>query len=92
YSRLHSLQRADVGVSLQALADTIESLHSQGFPPVFIFMYDQVWLLLLQLFDLVAVMLGSSEIEMSLAVFAWALQSGISGQRVGSNFGQPHHD
>eukprot|EP00933_Yihiella_yeosuensis_P027717 TRINITY_DN21603_c0_g1_i1.p1 TRINITY_DN21603_c0_g1~~TRINITY_DN21603_c0_g1_i1.p1 ORF type:complete len:233 (-),score=45.54 TRINITY_DN21603_c0_g1_i1:436-1134(-) len=75
----------------------MDSLKERGFPPVFIFMYDQMWLMLLQIFRIAARLLESSSVEMSLACFAWALESGtltpgVKGKRVGNNFGQPHRD
>eukprot|EP00444_Apocalathium_aciculiferum_P033551 CAMPEP_0183479482 /NCGR_PEP_ID=MMETSP0370-20130417/171666_1 /TAXON_ID=268820 /ORGANISM="Peridinium aciculiferum, Strain PAER-2" /LENGTH=475 /DNA_ID=CAMNT_0025672497 /DNA_START=72 /DNA_END=1496 /DNA_ORIENTATION=+ len=92
YSRLQQLPWSQAGVSVQALSDTIDALKTQGLPPVFIFMYDQVWSLLLQLFDLAAQILDTDAVEMSLSVFAWALEPDAAESRVGSNFGLPHRD
>merc|ERR1740121_962410 len=55
-------------------------------------MYDQAWLLLLELFAVAAAALGTVAVDMSLTVFAWALQPGPGLGRVGGNFGQPHRD
>merc|ERR1740121_1044498 len=55
-------------------------------------MYDQAWLLLLELFAVAAAVLGTVAVDMSLTVFAWALQPGPGLGRVGGNFGQPHRD
>lgn len=92
YSRLRQLLWHTIGISVQALAETMDCLEAKGFPPVFIFMYDQAWLLLAQLFRIAADILKSNVVEMSLNVFAWALHSAAPDRRVGSNFGQPHRD
>lgn len=93
YSKLGRLPWIDIGISLTALSDTIERLRKHGFPPVFVFMYDETWLLLAHMFRVAAQVLKSEDVHMSLSVFAWALHSGEgSGKRVGSNFGEPHRD
>merc|ERR1711933_201756 len=60
---------------------------------VFIFMYDQAWLLWERLFDAMAGVLRCDRVEMDTSVFAWALEAeNCSGAAVGSNFGRPHRD
>lgn len=79
--------------ALQELAVAMERLQQNGFPPVFVFVFDQPWQMLHELFQPVATLLGKSpdEMHMSLSVFAWALQCGVS-EQAGSNFGRAHRD
>ncbi|CAJ1355074.1 unnamed protein product [Effrenium voratum] len=83
----HCRLNFDWEAPLAELAAAMEKLQEHGLPPVFVFVFDQPWQLLLALFDAVANLLGQ-EVRMSLSVFAWALCAG----EVGSNFGQAHRD
>merc|ERR1712194_121657 len=80
------------GISPQVVAATMQSLGHHGFPPVFIFMYDEPWLLFEQLFKVAASVLGCSAVEMDAAVFAWALRPAGEDGAVGSSFSRPHRD
>ncbi|CAK0799539.1 unnamed protein product [Prorocentrum cordatum] len=79
---------------MQAIADTMASLQERGVPPVFVFMYGEVWALWRSLFAAAAELLGVSEEELRLdaSVFAWALRPAGAAGEVGSNFGRPHRD
>lgn len=92
YSRLEGISWEDAGISLQAVALTMESLRHHGFPPVFIFMYDEPWLLFEKLFEAVAGILDCDAVDMDTSVFAWALRPVGENGSVGSNFGRPHRD
>ena len=61
---------------LASLAEVIRRLKAHGYPPVFVLMYDQAWLLCERLWgDLAAVMRrDADEIELDASVFAWALE------------------
>lgn len=92
FGRIRDLSWADVCVSLSALVETMDNLQQNGFPPIFIFMYDQAWLLLAHLFGVQARVLDSDVVEMSLIVYAWSLCPAPTGRAIGGNFGQPHRD
>ena len=65
--------KMDLGVSLRALSDTIDALHAAGYPPVFILMYDQAWLLCERLFPLMEALMGP-EVALDTSMFAWSLR------------------
>jgi len=92
YGRLPCDAWSEAGVPLQALANVMALLRARGFPPVFVYMYDQAWLLWQRLFDVMAVIMCDEAVELDASVFAWALQSDGTRGKVGSNFGQPHRD
>eukprot|EP00873_Tetraselmis_striata_P015641 jgi/Tetstr1/435905/TSEL_024791.t1 len=78
-----------------AIAATMRALVAAGWPPVFIFMYDELWQLLGRLFDVAAELLSApaDDVLLEASFFAWALQPpGAAPARVGSNFGLPHRD
>eukprot|EP00929_Paragymnodinium_shiwhaense_P010719 TRINITY_DN115636_c0_g1_i1.p1 TRINITY_DN115636_c0_g1~~TRINITY_DN115636_c0_g1_i1.p1 ORF type:complete len:271 (-),score=24.99 TRINITY_DN115636_c0_g1_i1:9-728(-) len=77
---------------MPSVASTMDALREGGFPPVFIFMYDEIWLLCQELFGAMEAILQSKAVEMDASVFAWALQSLEAQDAIGSNFGQPHRD
>lgn len=56
-----------------ALSDTIDALHAAGYPPVFILMYDQAWLLCERLFPLMEALMGP-EVALDTSIFAWSLR------------------
>ena len=60
-------------MSLGALSDTIDALHAAGYPPVFILMYDQAWLLCERLFPLMEALMGP-EVALDTSIFAWSLR------------------
>ena len=78
YSQLPAIDWGAAGVSLSALAGATAQLERAGFPPVFLFMFDQPWLLCERLFDSARHLLGDTA-ELDEAVFAWALKSGAVG-------------
>mmetsp|Transcript_130920 Transcript_130920/g.407136 ORF Transcript_130920/g.407136 Transcript_130920/m.407136 type:complete len:587 (-) Transcript_130920:163-1923(-) len=82
----------EIGISLQAVVATMDSLRDNGFPPVFIFMFDEPWLIFAKLLGTMAGILASKTMEMDTSIFAWALQLVDKCIDVGSNFGRPHRD
>ncbi|CAK0853918.1 unnamed protein product [Prorocentrum cordatum] len=92
FSMLEGLAWEQAGISPQAVAATVQSLGCHGFPPVFIFMYDEPWLLFEKLFKVAADVLCCGAVEMDSAVFAWALRPAGQDGAVGSNFSRPHRD
>lgn len=86
----------DYGISFTALAETMANLVSAGWPPVFIFLFDQPWLLCLRLFDIMSPLLKDEKATLEASMHAWSLQrqpkdSSIR-EKVGGNFGVPHRD
>lgn len=84
------------GINFAALAQTMSNLVAAGWPPVFIFLYDQPWLMCLRLFDLMRPLLNDDEATLEASMHAWNLQrkpldTSIK-ERVGGNFGVPHRD
>lgn len=92
YSCVEDLAWDNVGISMQAIADTMEALRTRGLPPVFVFMYDEAWLLWERLFGMAAAILGDADVKLDASIFAWALQPGGGKGAVGNNFGRPHRD
>jgi len=95
YCNLKDFPWSEAGISIQAIAETIDYLQSCGFPPVFIFMYDQPWLLFESLFEPMSIVLDSADLQLDASVFAWALQAlkpEVQIGQVGSNFGMAHRD
>lgn len=68
---------AAAGVSVEALAVGIERLGRAGFPPVFIFMYDEAWLLCAAVGSQLRALMGP-DAELDEACFAWALSASAS--------------
>ena len=91
-------------VDMEAIALTMSNLVAAGWPPVFIFLFDQPWRLCLRLFDLMAPILNDEETTLEASMHAWALEkppipstdssssSSSTKEKVGSNFGVPHRD
>ena len=84
------------GINFAALAQTMSNLVAAGWPPVFIFLYDQPWLMCLRLFDLMCPLLNDEEATLEASMHAWNLQrqpldTSIK-EKVGGNFGVPHRD
>lgn len=84
---------------LKELERVIRALKEKGWPPVFAFMFDDLWLLLDRVWDLMAPILGKDCI-LDPSVFLWALSPRKSAQKfqdpndksIGNNFGLPHRD
>jgi hypothetical protein len=96
YSGVENVDWLMVGVDLQALADTMESLKAAGWPPVFVLMFDEAWRLLEGLFSVLEPILGDG-CELEASLYGWALEPPsltAEGEleKVGGNFGQPHRD
>ncbi len=84
------------GVDLLAISETMDRLIAAGWPPVFIFLYDQPWLLFERLFDLMGPLLSDEEALLEASMYAWSLErqkiGGNAAEKVGTNFGVPHRD
>jgi hypothetical protein len=91
------------GVSIEALSEGIKRLGNAGFPPVFIFLFDEAWLLCAAVSRQLRALMGA-EAELDEACFAWALRSPTAtmmhtqpaeppaASYIGGNFGKPHRD
>lgn len=88
----HMLRRVDA---------TMESLKAAGWPPVFVFLFDEPWLLIDRLFELVTPVLGE-DCLLESSIYGWALSrskaceekdvDADSPAEVGGNFAVPHRD
>tara|TARA_B110000208_G_scaffold140706_1_gene169781 strand:+ start:140 stop:1555 length:1416 start_codon:yes stop_codon:yes gene_type:complete len=78
------------------LQHAIGTLEREGWPPSFIFVYDEVWAyVVFPLFDAMEALLPAEdgEIEMESDLNCWSLRrQGDFGTYVGANFGTPHRD
>jgi len=84
-------------VDFSAMAKTMSNLVDKGWPPVFIFVFDQPWLMMLRLFDLMQPILNDEEATLEASMAAWSLtkpelNQASQKERVGGNFGVPHRD
>jgi hypothetical protein len=81
---------------------TMESLKAAGWPPVFVFLFDEPWLLIDRLFELVAPVLGE-DCFLESSIYGWALSrskachaagadADAPAAEVGGNFAVPHRD
>ena len=57
---------------LQQIDATMESLKTAGWPPVFVFLFDEPWLLIDRLFELVTPILGPNCL-LETSMYGWAL-------------------
>lgn len=85
----HMLSRIDA---------TMDSLKAAGWPPVFVFLFDEPWLLIDRLFELVSPILGE-DCLLESSIYGWALSRSKptthadgSPAEVGGNFAVPHRD
>ena len=90
---------ATFGVDFAAIGKTMDNLVAAGWPPVFIFMYDEPWKVCARLFDLMAPLLADEELALEHSMYAWALQrpegslESAGKEKVGTvGFGTPHRD
>ena len=60
---------------LRRIDASMESLKHSGWPPVFVFLFDEPWLLIDRLFELVGPILGE-ECLLEASVYGWALSRG----------------
>ena len=83
-------------VDFKAIAQTMNNLCDAGWPPVFIFLYDQPWKMCSRLFDVMRPLLNDTEAVLEASMYAWALDKPIESpndkEKVGTNFGVPHRD
>ena len=91
-----SMDWENYGVDLAAIAETMDRLTADGWPAVFIFLYDQPWKLSMRLFDLMPDLLSDAESVLEASMYAWALEKPekikkgeklIKKEKVGANFG-----
>ena len=88
-------------VDMDAIAATMDALKEDGWPPVFVYMFDQPWRLCAGMFELMGPILGFEDIELEASVFGWALDKPTLDElerqqtgedKVWGNFGMPHRD
>ena len=80
-------------INITSIALTMDNLVNNGYPAVFIFLFDQAWYLCLHLFDLMQPILNDDEAVLEASMYAWSLQrQSKANEKVGSNFGVPHRD
>jgi hypothetical protein len=97
HSCLSAIDWKAAGVPIQELAETVGSLRKAGYPPVFILMYDQAWLLCARLFDSLGAVM-EREVRLDTSLFAWSLlrpphnEAMPAEPLIGNNFGEPHRD
>ena len=90
---------------LRRVDGTMDSLKAAGWPPVFVFLFDEPWLLIDRLFELVAPVLGE-DCLLEASIYGWALSrskaycvddvataaAADAAAEVGGNFAVPHRD
>ena len=76
---------------LKRIADAIDALKAAGWPPAFVFMFDEPWQIIDGLFDMMEPVLGE-DCVLDASVFAWGLDRGNRAEHVGGNFKLPHRD
>lgn len=96
YSGVEEVSWNEIGVNLQAIADTMEHLKASGWPPVFVLMFDETWRMLEGLFEIMEPIMGEG-CELEASLYGWALEPPTMTaegevEKVGGNFGQPHRD
>lgn len=88
------------GVDFGKIAATMEQLVDAGWPPVFIFIFDEPWKVCCRLFDCMGQLIDDDELLLEHSMYAWALHrpelsdpsSAAKVEKVGTNFGTPHRD
>jgi ubiquinone/menaquinone biosynthesis C-methylase UbiE len=93
---IHSLPTVEIDWAtrrhlLKKVSDTIDTLKKKGWPPVFVFMFDEPWQIIDGLFELMQPVLGE-DCVLDASVFAWGLDRGNREEHVGGNFKLPHRD
>jgi len=79
-------------VEHQHVVDTIVNLVAAGWPAVFIYMFDEPWMLLEQAWDVYAGVLDA-EVILEPTVYTWYLKPELQARKSTSqNFGMPHRD
>ena len=63
YGRLPGLNWTDAGVEIEHLGLIAERLRKRGVPPVFLFMFDQAWMVWERLFAAMSVAMESDEVS-----------------------------
>jgi ectoine hydroxylase-related dioxygenase (phytanoyl-CoA dioxygenase family) len=76
---------------LQNIDASMESLKNAGWPPVFVYLFDEPWLLIDRLFELVAPILGE-DCLLEASMYGWSLSREAEAAEVGGNFSLPHRD
>jgi hypothetical protein len=52
-----------IGVDMAAISDTIQRLKDDGWPPVFVFMYDEPWRMCEALFEVMGPIMDDAEVR-----------------------------
>lgn len=95
FSRVEGVDLSSRAVDWDGISETMAALQAAGLPPVFVFMFDDVWRMCEGLHDVMSEVLGA-DCELEPSVYGWALKKPDSGaaaeERVGGNFGMPHRD
>eukprot|EP00164_Ancoracysta_twista_P031238 GFYU01064646.1.p1 GENE.GFYU01064646.1~~GFYU01064646.1.p1 ORF type:complete len:220 (-),score=51.75 GFYU01064646.1:72-731(-) len=78
-------------VSFEGIVELIHILREAGWAPVFIFMYDEVYRVIDNMWCLMKVILGE-ECVLEPSVFAWSVQPKNENNYIGANFSLPHRD
>lgn len=95
----------EISGKLAKLSATIRALQAAGWPPVFIFVYDEVWSVIDSIFDVMQPILGD-DCVLEPSVFCWALLRNIDARAstaltedtpsnappIGNSFSLPHRD
>lgn len=86
------------------IQNTIKNLRKEGFPPSFIFVYDEIWFdIIINLFDVYSILLNDDNVHMESDLNCWSLQrpahapgysstSEIPTPYIGQSFNQSHRD
>jgi len=98
FCKVTGLDWERLGVNLKGIEETMQNLKDNGWPPVFIFMFDEVWKYLDGVYDILRPLIGDDEAVLEHSIFAWALDKPPRPdeidrrEKVGGNFGMPHRD
>ncbi|RYE83948.1 MAG: hypothetical protein EOO65_03100 [Methanosarcinales archaeon] len=78
---------------MRQLVETIKKLRAAGYPPIFIYMYDETWHFIDRMFEAVQPVLGHN-VVLEPSIYAWALQNrrNDSDAYIGEAFSLPHRD
>jgi hypothetical protein len=65
-------------VDFAAIAKTMDNLQEAGWPPVFIYLFDQPWKICYRFFDLMGPLLADNEAVLEASMYAWALEKQVN--------------
>lgn len=76
-----------------AILNGMRSIAKLGWPPAFVFMYDETWSLAKRVWKMAETIIGAPCVmEPSFAAFNLRHHSSTGRRHIGANFGQPHRD